>query len=222
MHPNGPAGDKNGSPVSSPAEDSFLVASLLGGDDAALAKLMDRYDRLVRYAVLRASANRHVSDPQWLDAVASDTWAGFVQSVRRTPDRPPKSVAAYLVRIARNRTVSAIRRSSIETVSLDADPDRDDHSRAEDADAPPEALARIESLETLRTCVAQLHPDDRALIGQLQAITDRRWRDASAALGLSESTLRSRWERLLERLRRAIRAKTGTDFFAPHGTGRDK
>ena len=67
-------------------DEAYLVQSVLGGDPAALRELMSRYDRLVRYAVFRAARDRCRKDPEWLDSIGSATWAGFVQSLNRSPD----------------------------------------------------------------------------------------------------------------------------------------
>jgi len=194
-------------PTAGPSDD-FLVAGMLGGDWSALNKLIERYDRLVRYTILRGARERCTHDPQWLESVASASWAGFVQSLQRHPDRCPKSVRAYLAAIARNKVVSALRGTpplNDAAVSI--------HSFGEliaaTLDEPIDTLSHLELLETLRTCLLELADDDRNLAGQLTAITERRWRDAAAALGISESTLRSRWKRTLERLRDCVRRKTG-------------
>ena len=65
-----------------------------------------------------------------------------------------------------------------------------------------------------------LEGDDRALVAQLDAITDRRWKDAAQALGMKESTLRSRWQRVLERLRECMTERTDNPF-APRGSAGD-
>lgn len=197
--------------------DAFLIASVLGGDAAALGKLMDRYDRLVRYTVFSASTDRCSRDPQWLDAMASATWEGFVQSMRHDPDNRPRSLRAYLTRIARNQVVSALRgvRSGAEVVEIDASADQ--VVVTSELEEPVETLSRLELLEALRACLSELSPEDRTLATQLEAITERRWKDAAAALGLAESTLRSRWRSTLERLRGCVRRKTGEETFAPGG-----
>ena len=190
-------------------DDDFLIAGMLGGDAAALRKLMDRYDRLVRYTVFRATKRRCLKDPHWLESIASDTWAGFVRSMRRDSDEGPRSVAAYLVQIARNQCVTALRRAtrSKEPESLDGDSDAEKMSAT--LDEPAEIVSRMEDLEALRSCMAELNADGRMMVTQLTAITERRWRDAADALGLSESTLRSRWKHVLTSLRRCLLRKTG-------------
>ncbi|RME40682.1 MAG: hypothetical protein D6788_02790, partial [Planctomycetota bacterium] len=91
-------------------DDATLVRAAAGGDGAAFAALMRRYDRLVRYTIFRRAKGFCLRDPQWLDAVASATWTGFARGLTGGTDRIPDSVAALLVRIARNQTISALRR----------------------------------------------------------------------------------------------------------------
>jgi len=213
--PTDRAAESRGSQRSLPSpSDVFLIASMLGGDAAALSKLMDRYDRLVRYTVFRASTDRCLQDPEWLDSMASATWEGFVRTMRRDPNNRPRSLRAYLARIARNQVVSALRgmRSGGEVLEIDADDDK--VVITSELEEPIETLSRLELLEALRACLSELSPEDRTLATQLEAITERRWKDAAAALGLAESTLRSRWQSILERLRGCVRRKTGGESFA--------
>jgi DNA-directed RNA polymerase specialized sigma24 family protein len=73
----------------------------------------------------------------------------------------------------------------------------------------------------MRECLHELDSEDQAMASQLQAITERQWRIASEALGVSESTLRSRWKRTLDRLRSCIARKTGKNL-APDGDESDR
>ena len=197
-------------------DDEFLIAGMLGGDAAALNKLIERYDRLVRYTILRQSADRCRRDPQWLESVASTTWEGFVRSLQRDPELRPRSVAAYLTQIARNQCISALRSASASYEAIGLGDEADPFVIEAKLEEPSEALSRMESLATLRGCLAELDEDGRMMATQLPAITERRWRDAAAALGITESTLRSRWKKTLASLRRCVRRKTG-ESFAPLG-----
>jgi RNA polymerase sigma factor (sigma-70 family) len=201
-------------------DDQFLIAGMLGGDAAALNKLMERYDRLVRYTVLRASRSRCVQDPHWLDTIASDTWTGFVRSMQRSPDKRPKSVRAYLVQIARYKCTGAMRSNPPVHESLSTHEDGATVDVAAPTEDPAELLSRMELLEALRRCLGELGPEEQKMASELVAITERRWRDAAANLGTSESTLRSRWKRVLERLRDCVAGKTGKTL-APGASGPD-
>ena len=200
-------------------DDHFLIASLAGGDEAALRKLVDRYDRLVRYMLFRASGKRCVHDPAWLDALAWAAWAGFVQSVRRDPDLRPASLSAYLVRIARNQVASALRAGRSEPVVANIDAGDERGQIADSLETPDEVAARLELLERLRECFETLGADDRTLVSQLSAIMERRWQAAATALGMAESTLRSRWKQTLHRLRECMEGKTGKIFAPGEGIG---
>lgn len=194
---------------------------MLGGDSAALSKLMDRYDRLVRYTVLRSSRERCAQDPQWLESVASATWAGFVRSMQRDPQCHPKSLRAYLAQVARNQVVSALRSDRPNDASVSLESNDEKLSVTAQLEEPVATLARLELLEVLQSCLAELGPDDRTMASQLQTITERRWREAAEALGMSESTLRSRWQRTLERLRACVKGKMTAESFAQGGLGSD-
>ena len=212
------------SPRSSPEggeiDDSYLMKSVIGGAPAALRALMSRYDRLVRYTIFQRARHRCRMDPEWLDSVASATWAGFVQSLNRSPETPPSSVSAYLVRIARNQVASRLRKQEQAHETLEA---RHIETVAADRDDTPDPLTTLsvaEDLAALQACIASVGGADSELLAHLEAITDRRWKDAAAALGLPESTLRSRWQRLLDRLRDCVEGKTGKSF-APGGPAGD-
>ncbi len=190
--------------------DGFLIKSMLGGDEAALRTLMARYDRLVRYTIFKLSAKWAAADPQWIDSIAATVWTGFIESMRRQGGQSPDSVPAFLSQTARNQTISAIRRvsnpreaaSSLE--SVDAVP-RDDPKVVDQG----KLLSDLEELEALHESLAALESGDQLMLAQLSAITERRWQDAAAALGWSESTLRSRWKQALERLKTLMNRKLG-------------
>lgn len=203
-----------GAKVSEPT-DEFLVQSLRGGDSAALKRLMDRYDRLVRYLVYKLTKDQCRKDPQWLDSVASATWAGFVQSVRRERGDLPRSVTAFLMYVARNQAISALRLKGRDTAFLDAAPKLRQPAIAVELKDPSLLVSEVEELAALRECLSDLDMKDQSLTSQLGAITERRWKAAAEALGMSESTLRSHWGRVLERLRECIERRTGIRL-APH------
>ena len=166
----------------------------------------------MRYTILRASGDRCRRDPQWLESIASVTWEGFVRALHRSPDNPPRSVPAYLVRIARNQSASALRKPSSAHESLDVAIEHETSGIPATLDDPSEELVRLELLEAIRSCLAELDTDEKMMATQLTAITERRWNEAAGALGVTESTLRSRWQRALERLKRCMHRKAGKNL----------
>ena len=211
---------ESGRESSDGVSDEFLLDAVIGGDDVALRRLIDRYDRLVRYIIFRASRKQCLSDPHWLDSIASTTWSGFVRSIRRGSGDRPASLRAYLVRIARNQVAGAARK--VTRPDQPSSPALESAATTlDDSSSDPQQLAEsLELVEITRDCLLELDEGDRSLASQLGAITDRRWREAAEALGMSESTLRSRWKRVLERLRACVERKTGVPV-APRGGGGD-
>ena len=192
--------------------DAYLIDNMLAGDAGALRALMNRYDRLVRFTVFKVSAERSRRDPEWVESIASLTWTGFVRSLQRHPERRPTSVRAYLVQIARNQVVSALRQQPNEGRIISLDAGEETRDIAATLEEPVETLERLEHLEALKSCCAGLDADDRSLTAELSTIMERRWRDAADTLKMKESTLRSRWGRVLDRLRDCVRQKLGKSF----------
>lgn len=197
-------------PSTAHLDDHSLAAAAISGDDAALRTLMDRYDRLVRYTIFRTAKRQCVRDPDWLDTVASDSWTGLLRSLRRESGKRPTALSTYLTAIARNQTLSALRRVR---------PGPSDPFQKRGSDQIPELtsplpepldlLSDLDSLAVLRECLADVPEADKIILSQLNAITQRRWSEAGEALGMSESTLRSRWKRIVDRLRDCVARKTG-------------
>lgn len=191
-----------------PPSDQTLLSRLALGDDAALRTLMDRYDTLARYTIFRTAREQTMRDPQWLDAVAGETWQGFAQSVRRHSVIESGSIPRYLTGIARQQTITALRRLSAFARHQQTSSTVESLAYAEQGSLDPLAvISELESLTALRECVAALDQDDKLLMTQLPAITQRKWVEAGSALGLSESTLRSKWAKVLERLRLCMEKK---------------
>ena len=204
-----PGHESNDPTRSTPGDDPALAGRLADGDEFALREIMNRYDRLVRYTIFRACRDRCTTDPHWLDARASETWSGLVQSARRQGFRPPDNLATYLMQIARNKCRDALRIAGAilsQTVSGDDPALSQLASEQEDTAAVAE---RLDDLAALRDCMAGLDERDRALCGQLPLIMERRWKEAADNLGLAESTLRTRWDRVLRTLRDRLGKKTG-------------
>jgi len=178
---------------------------MLSGDSGALTRLMERYDRLVRYTVFRTSRRQCLSDPQWVDTIASDAWTGFVRSMQRKADDLPASVRTYLIQVARNRCLDALRSAPPQQDSIDYEGMGGIVDADTGAEDPSETSARLEQIDALRACVASLSDDDQAIYAHLDLITQRRWKEAANALRMPEATLRSRWTKITERLSQGLR-----------------
>ena len=181
--------------------DADLIRRLRVGDADALRILMTYYDRLVRYTVFRACRDRCVRDPDWLDARASETWTGFLRSVQAPAAALPEDLPGYLVQIARHKCRDALRIAAAWAGRAVSQDEADLSQLVVKEEDAPDAIARLEDLEALRASIEALPPEDRILCAELALIVERRWKQAAEKLGIAESTLRSRWPRVLGRLR---------------------
>ncbi len=195
----------NSPPPLDPSDDA-LFARLADGDPMALRPLMDRYDRLVRFTIYRMSQTRARRDPLWLDSVASEVWTDLCRSLRTSPEKKIDHPAAYLIEISRRRCIDALRRRNETPSQGDPHEDHFAQTTANEEDTA-DMLEQSEELSALRDCTHALEGDDARLCSELPAITAGRWREAGAKLDMPESTLRSRWKKILAQLRSCLEGK---------------
>lgn len=100
------------------AEDSRLVAQILGGDDAAFAALVDR-----EHTLLVRLAKGIVKDPTLVEEVVQDAWLAVVRSLASFEGR--SSLRTWIGRIVLNRakTVAARASRSVPVTSFDGEVD---------------------------------------------------------------------------------------------------
>jgi RNA polymerase sigma factor (sigma-70 family) len=199
-------------PRSSGPADRVLIRRLLDGDQDAMRLLIDRYDRLVRYTIFKAGRRHCQRDPGWLDARANEAWTGIVQSLRRAgANNAPPNAGAYFARIARNKCLDAAKRADDQAVIPfpEGNPaPATGESVADPEDNPLDLMESLEQIDALRGCIARLGEEDRVLCSEIELIMERKWSEAADRLGIAESTLRSRWQGVMGRLRACLRKKT--------------
>ncbi|MCG3131903.1 MAG: hypothetical protein FLDDKLPJ_02713 [Phycisphaerae bacterium] len=181
--------------------DVELLARIRAGSEDALRTLMRRHDALIRYTVFRFSRDRCRADPAWLDDIAASCWAALVERAR-TGGTTPDNLPGLLVTLARNRTITAVRaedRSLARTVRYAQQRSVEDNL-SEDAST---VIERFEELARLRDILAGLDEPDRRILAELPLILDRRWTEAARRLDMPESTLRSIWAALKDKIRSA-------------------
>jgi DNA-directed RNA polymerase specialized sigma24 family protein len=129
----------------------------------------------------------------------------------------PPNIPAYFARIARNKSLDAVERGNDQPVySLDAgDGGRSGSEEHASSDLDPHALLEgVEELSVLRDCIARLSEDEQVICSEIGLILDRRWREAAGRLEMAESTLRSRWGHILDKLRACLEKKSQKKFRA--------
>lgn len=197
-----PPGSADSDPLTS-RRDENLIRGVVAGDAGSLRELIEQYDRLIRYTIFRSCGDECRKDPTFLDGIASEVWSGFVESVRRRGTDSTSSLKSYLVQIARNKCHDHLRRAGRElpTQPADAVATSDNREPADSAADPSALLIRLEQLQTMRDCIRELPPSDRNLLEHMDLIAESRWSEVARRLNVPESTLRSRWNRVVEELR---------------------
>ena len=204
--------------VDAAQRDDKLVRGTIAGDAESLRSLMAHYDRLIRYTVFHGFRSQCRRDPSFLDARSSEVWFGFVETVRKQGIIPGGSVKGLLIRIARNKCIDYLRHSkSMEAISTAGEDIEAGQNMAARDDDPLQTLEAYERFAALQSCIQEITGSDANLYRERELLLESRWSDVSRRLNIPESTLRSRWHRLLETLRRCVEKKMGkeSETFAP-------
>ncbi|MCB9849658.1 MAG: sigma-70 family RNA polymerase sigma factor [Phycisphaerales bacterium] len=198
--------------------DRKLILGVLDGDEDAVRALVDRYDRLIRYTIFKAGRRHCERDPGWLDARANESWTGIVESLRRKGRSAiPPSIPAYFARVARNKCLDAAAKADArQTIPFESAgvPEESVNPLTDPETNPLEMLESVEQITALRECILRLSEDERVVCSEIGLILDRRWKEAAERLEMPESTLRSRWGQIFEKLRSCLEEKISKKFRA--------
>ena len=215
-----PARADGGQPGADP-HDHDLIRQMLAGDQDAMRELVARYDRLIRYTIFKTGQRHCARDPGWLDARANEAWTGIVKSLRRSGKQKqplPPNISAYFSQIARNKCLDARRTADARQV-IPFDQSGEAAKALEQPDAaesdPAALLEGVEEMEALRECMAMLREEDQLICSEIALIVEKRWKEAAERLGIAESTLRSKWQGVIGRLKGCLEKKIEKKFAPP-------
>jgi RNA polymerase sigma-70 factor (ECF subfamily) len=173
--------------------DETLMARVAQGDRQAITLLFERYQLKVYRFVLRL-----VADKATAEDIVSDV---FIELWRHAASFEGRArLSTWILAIARNRAVSAMRRrvdQPLEDGMADAIPDR--------ACTAQESLEAAERSAVLRRCLAQLSPAHREII-DLVYYHEKSVEDVSAIMGISAATVKTRMFYARRRLAESLRA----------------
>jgi RNA polymerase sigma-70 factor (ECF subfamily) len=168
--------------------DGECVARSQQGDRNAFGTLVRRYQDQVYRFILRMVGSH--------DEALELTQEAFMKAWQALPEwRPEAQFRTWLFSIASNTATDSLRRRKVvEFVPLD-----------EDYDVPGEATdpaAQLQAKQDVRALEAALKrlPDDQREIVLLREIENMSYSEISAALGISEGTVKSRLARAREAL----------------------
>ncbi len=171
--------------------DDELIARARAGDDRAFGLLVVRYEGAVA-----ATAIGMLGRGDDAEDVGQETFIRFHRSIDRF--RGDSSLKTYLVHIAMNLSINALRRRKrlfLRFVSRDETP----VDTAESRPGPDESLDSTEIQHVVRRAVASLGEKQRAVV-VLRLFQECSTREAAEILGVPEGTVLSRLSRAMKEL----------------------
>ena len=145
------------------------------GDKEALAELIERYERPLRYFI-----NRLLDNSELTEDVFQDTWLTVISRIHDL--REIDSFPAWLYRITRNKVYQQLRSKKI-VAELDENIAVENH--AEDDDFSPEDAAKV------HRCLKELPPEFREVL-MLRFLEQMSYEQISQVLNCKLGTVRSR------------------------------
>ena len=176
-------------------EEQDLCRGLRAGSPKAYRQLLDRYTPYV-WAVVRNIAGEKLSRAE-LEDLAAEVFAGIWRG--REGLREEGSLRGYLAASARNAAWDALRQRSVPLEELpeemvDVNP------------SPGEEVERRELLEAVEAALAELDPEDRAVLRR-HYFAGETLASMARAMGMGEGALRVRMHRVRRALREELRKR---------------
>jgi RNA polymerase sigma-70 factor (ECF subfamily) len=176
---------------SSPAELVDLVRRAQKGNETAQRELIVSYQHRIAGFVY-AITNRSDS----VEDLAQQIFIKMVRALDRL--QAPAQFESWLFRLARNTCIDHLRRQKLRRIFMPFAPEH------EDVPEPPGAVD-TEELDALRHALAQLRPQDRALLALVQE--GRSHAEIADALAITVAAVKARLHRAREQLRQ---------YYQPH------
>jgi len=163
--------------------DDRLVRDALAGQQDAYAGLLQRYERPVFHVIARL-----VRDPGVAEELAQET---FLKAFRRlgTFDQR-RGFLPWLLRIAHNTAVDALRRRGPQTLDIETEPGGGARVIASDDPGPDRQTEHRLEVRDLQAALARLRPEYRlALVLRFQE--EQTYKQIAYVMGVSEGTAKS-------------------------------
>ena len=161
------------------AMDTELLAMIAGGDQSALNQFFMRHRTGVFRFIARLTRNEAVAEE-----LTNETFLEVWRHANRFEGR--SSPSTWLLSIARNRTISALRKRREETWDETAADRLED-----DRDTPDVSAQKTDKAALLRSCIAALSPEHAVVIG-LVYYQEKSVAEVSEITGVAEATVKTR------------------------------
>ncbi len=182
-------------PPTAPAElDELTIARAQRGDARARRDLVERYQRPVFALLSRMLHSRNL--PPDVEDLAQETFLRVFRALPGFHRDGPAKLSTWILTIASNLAIDAIRRRRLPTQPLDTqDPAGPGRSDAE--------AERLRLAEVLRRAIDDLSPEHRAAF-LLREYHDFEYAEIATALAIDLGTVKSRLSRARAALRRSL------------------
>ena len=176
--------------------DSELIRLTLDGDEAAFAKLVEKYQRPVQALVWRKIGDFHIAEE-----ITQDVFLKAYQKLGSL--KKPQSFASWLYVSASRRCLAWHRKKRLPTIPFD------ETKSTEDQDATysqyfieeNQRISEETQRDVVKTLLAKLPESERTVI-TLHYFSDMSSSEIGAFLGVSANTIRSRLRRAQQRLQK--------------------
>ena len=175
------------------------MAQALGGSQGAFEQIVRRYQRPVLSLLVRLTGDAALAED-----LAQETFIKTFRSLAAFD--VTRRLSSWILRIAHNTAIDAMRRRRIPAVSIDTAAGPGDPHRTEpSAPLTPDPVERAALSRALETAMATLKPDQRAAVA-LRYEEGLSFEDIGQVLGIPEVTARSHVHRARKELARRLTA----------------
>ncbi|MFC1635415.1 RNA polymerase sigma factor [Planctomycetota bacterium] len=155
--------------------EQMLILRCQMGDKDALAGLIERYQRPLRYFI-----SRLLDDAQASEDILQDIWLTVIRRIHGL--KKPEAFSTWLYRIARNKVYHQLRRKKIwsELNENIAAPDEDEDD-----------IVSLEDVAKLHTCLKKLRPEYKEVL-MLRFLEQMSYQQIAKVLDCNLGTVKSR------------------------------
>jgi len=180
-----------------------VVAAAQAGDEKAFERIVEHYQRPVF-----ALAYRMTYDAGHAEDLAQEV---FLRLWRKLDTfRLSQPLRPWLMRLATNVCINALKKRRLPTVSMHADEESPPREPAAEGPEAGEIVAHRELAERLERAIAQL-PDDYRLVVTLRHVDELSYEEIAKTLGRPLGTVKVQLFRARERLRRLLGPGVGEE-----------
>lgn len=165
--------------MSGTSQDSLLISRIAKGDQAAVRTLFARYHVRIFRFVLRFVKSEAVAE-ELANEVFMDVWRNATKYEGRS------SASTWLLAIARNRSLSYLRKRQEESMD-----DKTAEQMADGADTPEVTAQKTNKGEIMRACMKRLSPEHSEII-DLVYYHEKTIKEVSEIVGIPANTVKTR------------------------------